>query len=136
LKLTRAIRLLSIGFLLWPAFLMPESSGSICLAPVPHPVDGRRGSGPETVVCDTDKYSVKIDSRKPIALPMKESVQVTGLDLAGRHRVVVFCANKPVQTFTFRFSEFPEKKLCLFFNDLYWTVQLWADKRCPWCKCK
>ena len=115
---------------------MSESSGSICVAPVPHSIDGRRGAGPESVVCAPDKYAVKIDSRKLIPWPVKTSVKITGFDLTGRHRVVVFCGNKPSQAFNFRFSEFKDKKLCLFFNDLYWTVQLWPDKECPWCKCR
>ena len=119
-----------------PAFPLQEATGSICVAPVPEPVDGRRGAGPQTVVCDAEKYSLKIDSGKPISWPAKESVKIDGFDLAARHRVVVLCNNKPAQTFTFRFSEYREKKLCLFLNDLYWTVQLWPDKRCPWCKCE
>jgi hypothetical protein len=136
LKLTRTINLLSIGLLLWPNFLMPESSGSICVAPVPHSIDGRRGAGPESVACAADKYAVKIDSRKLISWPVKGSVEITGLDLTRRHRIVVFCGNKLSQTFNFQFSEFNDKKLCLFLNDLYWTVQLWPDKQCPSCKCK
>jgi len=125
-----------IVLLSYHALPSQEVNGLICVAPVPKPVDGRRGAGPETVVCDADRYSVKIDSRQPVACPVKESVKITELDLAAPHRVVVLCGNKPRQSFTFRFSEYNSQKLCLFLNDLYWTVQLWPDKQCPWCKCK
>ncbi len=114
-------------------------TGTICVAPLPQPVDGRRGAGPETVVCDADKYSVKIDSREPVSWPAKASVKINDLDLAARHRVVVLCNSRPRQSFTFQFSDFKNNKnnkLCMFLNDLYWTVQLWPDKECPWCKCR
>jgi hypothetical protein len=117
-----------------PAFGL--ETGTICVAPLPQPVDGRRGAGPETVVCDADKYSVKIDLRQPVSWPIKESAKITGLELAAPHRVVVLCDGKSRQSFKFHFSEFKSQKLCLFLNDLYWTVQLWQDKQCPWCKCK
>jgi hypothetical protein len=117
------------------AFPLQVETGTICVSPVPEPIDGRRGAGPQAVDCAPDKYSLKIDSRQPISWPLKESIKLTGLDLSARHRVVVLCDGKPRQSFTFRFSG-KETKLCLFLNDLYWTVQLWPDKRTPWCKCK
>ena len=89
-------------------------------------------------MCAAGKYSLKIDARKSISWPVKASIKITDLDLAARHRVVVLC-EKPRQSFTFQFSDFKnnkDHKLCLFLNDLYWTVQLWPDKGCPWCKCK
>jgi hypothetical protein len=136
LNLNRAIGIFLIVLLSHSAFPLQETTGSICVAPLPKPVGSLRGAGPESVACAADKYAVKIDSRKLISWPVKGSVEITGLDRTGRHRVVVFCGNKPSQTFNFQFSEFNDKKLCLFLNDLYWTVQLWPDKQCPWCKCK
>ena len=136
LNLNRAVGIFLIVLLYHSAFPLQDATGSICMAPVPEPAGSLRVAGPESVVCAPDKYAVKIDSRKLIPWPVKTSATITGLDLTGRHRVVVFCDNKPSQAFNFRFSEFKDKKLCLFFNDLYWTVQLWPDKQCPWCKCK
>ena len=126
----------ALPLLLTPsAFAMQGETGTICVAPLPQPVDGRRGAGPESVTCSGDKFSLKIDSQRSISWPLKQSTTFTGLDLSARHRVVVLCDGKPRQSFTFRFSG-KETKLCLFLNDLYWTVQLWPDKRTPWCKCK
>jgi len=116
-----------------PAFASEEAPGSICVVPLPQPVNGLRGAGPETVVCAADKYSVKIDSRKPMPWLVKGSVKITDLNLVSRHRVVVLCGGKPRQSFTFQFSDFKnnkDHKLSVFLNDLYWTVQLWPDKGC------
>jgi hypothetical protein len=63
-------------------------------------------------------------------------MKVDDLDMAAKHRVVVYRAGKPQQSFGFRFSGFEENKACLFLNGLYWTAQLWEPKRAPWCKCK
>jgi hypothetical protein len=136
LNLNRVIGIFFISLLVHPAFALADASGSICVAPLPQPVNGLRGAGPETVVCDLDKYALKVDQQKAVPWPLKESVKIAGLDMAARHRLVILCGGKPRQSFTFRFSDFQGPKLCLFLNDLYWTVQLWQDKRTPWCKCK
>ena len=122
-----------------PAFPVQEATGSICVAPLPKPIRGPDGSfrsGDPALVCRSLKYSFKMDRRQTVPWPLKESFSITDASLTGRHRVIVLCDNKPVQTFTFEFSEFKDKKVCLFLNDLYWTVQLWPDKQCSWCKCK
>jgi hypothetical protein len=113
-------------------FSAETGSGSVCIAPVPETVDGRSAPG---LSCDPHKLSLKIDN-KTMAWSMKESLKIDALDVAARHRVVVFCDGKPQQAFEFRFSEFKSADLCLFLNDLYRTVQLSEVKRCPWCKCK
>ena len=109
-----------------------QEFGSVCIAPAI--VDATRLGDP-ALYCEAGKYSLKIDGQV-MAWPLKESVKLPGLDLKTRHRVIVFCDHKPQQSFTFRFSDFESPKLCLFLNDLYRTVNLWEDKRCPWCKCK
>jgi hypothetical protein len=118
-----------------PLFSVEGATGIVCVAPVPVPIKGLRGAGPESAACASDDYSVKIDSRRPVVWPVKESIKITDLDKSARHRVVVLCGGKPRQSFSFRFSE-ESPKLCLFFNDLYWSVQLWPVKESPWCKCK
>lgn len=93
-------------------------------------------SGDPALVCKSLKYSFKMDRQQAVPWPATKSLRLTEVTLAGRHRIVVLCESRPLQTFTFQFSQFKDKKLCLFLNDLYWTVQLWPDKQCPWCKCK
>jgi hypothetical protein len=63
-------------------------------------------------------------------------MEVTDLNATKQHMVTVYRGGKAQQSFSFEFSSYKSKKLCLFLNDLYWTVQLWESKRAPWCKCK
>jgi hypothetical protein len=109
-----------------------SESGSLCIAPAFF--DPKNASFPG-LYCEAEKFSLKIDTQV-MAWPIKESVKLAGLDLNTRHRVIVLCDHKPQQSFTFRFSEFKTKQLCLFLNDLYRTVQLSEAKGAPWCKCK
>jgi hypothetical protein len=106
--------------------------GSVCIAPISWKALAYSAPG---LYCDADKVSLKLDEQI-VPSPVKESFKIASLDPTVRHRVVVFCAGKPRQSFTFRFSEFKTNELCLFLNDLYKTAQIWEAKRCPWCKCK
>lgn len=139
LRFHEVLAVLLLVLLSHPAFPLENETGTICVAPLPRATRGPDGSfrsGDPALVCKSLNYSLKIDRLQAVPWPTMESVTIRNVAVAGRHRVVVLCENKPSQTFTFQFSEFKDKKLCLFFNDLYWTVQLWPDKRCPWCKCK
>ena len=118
-------------------------SGSLCIAPILDVADDRSAPG---LFCESAKLSLRIDTQQPVLWPMISErdgtyrrgkiLKIDGLDAASRHRVVVFCDGKAQQSFTFRFSDYKANRLCLFINDLYKTVQLWEEKRCPWCKCK
>src|SRR5215467_11887936 len=114
--------------------LTQSQIGSICVAPLSK--DWHEEAGTPELSCSPSKLSVKIDSQKTVAWPTGKSGLIGGLDLAATHRVVVFCGEKPQQSFSFRFSDFKTKQLCLFLNDLYKTVQLWEPNQAPWCKCK
>jgi hypothetical protein len=129
-------RVLLVSLLLHPAFSLERESGLICVAPLPQSIDGRQAAGGLSVRCAAEKYSFKIDAQSPLSWPQKESLKIDDLNVAGPHRVAVLCGGKPMQSFTFRFSDFSNRKLCLFLNDLYWTAQLWETKRSPWCHCK
>ena len=61
-------------------------------------------------------------------------VVISGLDATARHRVIIYRAGKPQQSFGFNFSDLKSNRACLFLNDLYWTAQLWNPKQAPWCK--
>ena len=126
---------LLVASLFWPSLSAELEVGSVCVAAIPKempptvdPIEG--------LVCPTWNLLVKIDDRKAVPWPRNESVKIDGLDLTHSHRVTILCDGKPQQSFRFSFSEHKERKLCLFLNDFYKTVQLWDDKQCPWCKCK
>ena len=119
--------------LMHPAFPADSDSGSLCVAPFLVEPDHRAAPG---LFCEPQKLSLKIDTQPAMPWPLKQNVKVDGLDAGVRHKVVVFCDGRPQQSFTFRFSEYAARELCLFLNDLYKTVQLTEAKRSPWCKCK
>ncbi|HMC29970.1 MAG TPA: hypothetical protein VKL99_03990, partial [Candidatus Angelobacter sp.] len=109
------------ALLLFPTFSWPQESGSICVAPLPKPIDGRHAAGGSSARCSSENYSFKIDARPPHSWPEKESTKIDNASFTARHRIVVFCGAKPMQSFTFVFSDYKSRELCLFLNDLYWT---------------
>jgi hypothetical protein len=112
----------------------------ICVAPFPMPVcsaDGFCMSGAQGFRCESGKVSLKVDTRKAVLWPKRESLSLRDLEPEAEHRVVLLCDGKARQSFKFRFGEFKRNRACLFVNDLYGWVQLWdLDKRAPWCKCR
>jgi hypothetical protein len=126
------------ALLLCPSLPAEPDLGSICVAPVPANPSPTMAPG-VGVFCPSAKLSLKIDSGAAIAWPIwkiNKSVRVEGLDTTSSHVIVILCGGQREQSFRFRFSEFQSHQLCLFFNDLYKTAQLWeAGRGTPWCKC-
>ncbi len=131
-------RTLGAAVFIFAACLMCSSqsaesdSASLCVAPNSDESVVRCAPG----LCGSGKISFKVDDQPVLPWPKVESTKISGLDAVAKHRVVIYRAGKPQQSFRFRFSEFKENRACLFLNDLYWTAQLWDPKRAPWCKCK
>jgi hypothetical protein len=119
---------------LFQSFATEAEKGSICVAPIP--AETPTTTGVPDLICQSNDFSFKIDGGRAVAWPHKQSLEISGLDATQRHKVIVLCHGKPQQSFGFRFSEFETRRLCLFINDLYQTVQLWDSKHAPWCKCK
>src|SRR5260370_1639369 len=105
-----------------PNCFAESESGSLCIAPARF--DPKNSSAPG-LYCEAEKFSSKIEAQV-MAWPVKESVKLAGLDLNPR---IVLCDHKPQQSFTFRFSEFKTRQLCLFLNDLYRTVSCGNQER-------
>jgi hypothetical protein len=126
------MRLVTISLLLAIAPYLHARSGTVCVAPSPGETPQRCAPG----LCGSGELSFKIDGRPVQSWPKIDSLKLDGLDASQRHRVVIYRAKKPQQSFVFRFSDFKSPKLCLFSNDLYWTAQLWEAQRAPWCKCQ
>ena len=130
----RAAAIFALSLSFCSISLSQSESGSVCVAPISK--DWPETAGTPELSCSPSKLSVKIDSQKTVAWPTGKSVLIEGLDVGARHRVVVYCGEKAQQRFSFRFSDFKTKQVCLFLNDLYKTVQLWEPSQAPWCKCK
>lgn len=131
------MRLAAIAFsivVLFGATLYAQSEqGSVCVAPPP--TKDWADTSAFGYACPSGQFSLRIDDRKVLSWSNKESVRTDPLPLTGRHRVVIYCNGKPHQSFTFSFSNFKTKDLCLFLDDTYKTAQLWELKQAPWCKC-
>ena len=127
---------LAAGAFLFVTRLMcsPQSaesdSASLCVAPNSAESVVRCAPG----LCASGKISLKIDDQPVLPLLKVESIKISGLDATARHRVIIYRAGKPQQSFGFNFSDLKSNRACLFLNDLYWTAQLWNPKQAPWCK--
>jgi hypothetical protein len=135
----RRLRLAAVGIAMVGLACQPSlgqsEGGSICVAPLPRDTPATSAPG---LGCPSNHFSLRIDHEQRVAWPNAEPLKIEGLDPAIRHSVTVYCEGKSQQRFTFRFSEFKSRELCLFLNDLYKTVQLWDPKQtpAPWCRCK
>jgi hypothetical protein len=111
------------------------SSGSICLATITPPNSEQKSLANPSGGNRISSYSVQVDKRKALTTSKDKSINVSGLAVDRRHLVKIFGDGRPVESFWFNFSEFSTTKLCLWFNSLYQTWQLW-DAKDGGAKCK
>jgi hypothetical protein len=105
--------------------------GTVCVLP--------NSPDPPTRISPGGEYNpatltVRIDKLEPISWPHKHPVRIENLALNERHLVVLTSDGKRIKSFWFRFSQYNEVKLCLYF-DGYQGVDL-EGKMFLWCKCK
>lgn len=112
-----------------------QTSGSICLATITPPNSEEKSLANPSGGNRIASYSVQIDKRKALTASKDKSINVSGLAVGTRHLVKIFGDGKPVESFRFSFSDFSTTKLCLWFNSLYQTWQLW-DAKDGGAKCK
>ena len=111
------------------------SSGSICLATITPPNSQEKSLANPSGGNRISSYSVQVDKRKRLTTSKDKSINVSGLAVDRRHLVKIFGDGRAVESFWFNFSEFSTTKLCLWFNALYETWQLW-DAKDGGAKCK
>jgi hypothetical protein len=121
----------ALAFFLCATVSAEPGTGSICVVPVRRSEKNLLGQ----VDCDPAKLSLRIDTRQVVPWPQEGSLKVEDLDQIQRHLVALLCAGKPLQTFKFRFSEFKNRELCLYF-DSYQGVQLEDRDHARRCNCK
>ena len=122
--------------LLWPSTMRGQarstgakaSSGSVCIATVTPPNSGQKSLANPAGGNRISSYSVQVDKRKPLITSKDKSINISSLAVDGRHVVKIFGDGRPIESFRFTFSEFSTRKLCLWFNALYETWQLWDAK--------
>jgi hypothetical protein len=112
-----------------------QKFGSICVAP--------NSSERPRIISPGGDYNpatlfVKIDQKEAIPWPHEKPVSVTELTLKEFHLVVLTSDGKRIQSFHFRFSEYPSSELCMSF-DGYQGVQLYDKgtdrRRAKYCGC-
>ena len=135
------VLLLLLG--LWPSTMRGQArssgpnapSGSMCIASVTPPNSGQKSLANPSGGNRIASYSVQIDKRKPVITSNDKSISISSLEVGRKHLVKIFGDERQIESFGFRFSEFSTTKLCLWFNALYETWQLW-DARDGGAKCR
>lgn len=140
----KVLVLLSL-LLLWPSRSTVQSqtrpsgakvsSGSICIATVMPPNSGQKSLANPSGGNRISSYSVQVDKRKPFSTSKDKSINISGLAVDRRHFVKIFGDGRSIASFGFTFSKFSTTKVCLWFNALYETWQLW-DARDGGAKCR
>jgi hypothetical protein len=106
--------------------------GSVCVLPNPAERPTRISPGGDY---NPATLTVRIDKGQQIPWPHKQPVKIENLTLEGSHLIVLTSDGKRIQSVWFRFSDFKETTLCLYF-DGYQGVQLGDKRSALWCKCK
>jgi len=106
--------------------------GTVCVLPNSSEPPRRFSPGGEY---NPATLTVRIDKREPILWPHKKPIRIENLDLKDRHLVVLTSDGKRIQSFWFRFSDYKDLHLCVYF-DGYQGVQLGDKQDARWCKCK
>jgi hypothetical protein len=113
-----------------------EPTGQICVAPAAPPALGQKSLSNPTGENRIRRYTIQIDHFSPTVVDSKHSTLISNIPLRGIHWVRVRGDGKVVESFKFTFLEFSSTRLCLFFNSLYESWNLWDSKQPhPWCKC-
>ncbi len=60
--------------------------------------------------------TVRIDKREPIPWPHKPPVRINELSLSDRHLIVLTSDGKRIQSFWFRFADYKDAELCMYFD--------------------
>ena len=109
-----------------------NKSGSICV--LPNPLEPPTKISPGGAY-NPDTLTVRVAEQESIRWPHKKPVLIDGLDLQEQHLVVLTSDGKRIQSFRFKFSEYHDAKLCMYF-DGYQGVQLGNRTDALWCKVK
>lgn len=109
-----------------------KGHGTVCVLP--------NSSEPPRLISPGGEYNpatlkVRIDKSQPILWPHKQLVRIENLSLDERHLVVLTSDGKRIQSLWFRFTDYKDVKLCLYF-DGYQGVQLADRSSARWCRCK
>jgi hypothetical protein len=109
-----------------------STSGSVCVLPNSPEPPTRISPGGEY---NPNTLTLRVDNREPIRWPHRKPLLIENLDMQNSHLVVLTSDGKRIQSFRFKFSEYHDAKLCVYF-DGYQGVQLGNRTNALWCKVK
>jgi len=122
--------------ILTPMAMAQSATGTVCVAArAATPFRGQviPPAGP----VDSGGLRVRIDKRRAIEWPQRNSLRIKGLDLNERHLLAVIGANgKSVESVWFRFSQYNSTELCMAYDGYQGIGLQTATRQTPWCKCK
>lgn len=111
----------------------PEN-GSVCIAAVVPPNDSEKSLANPAGGNRIQHYAIRIDDLPLVHAVADKGFRTPPLEYSKKHVVRIFGDGKQVGSFYFKFTEFKSNDLCLFFNPLYETWQLWDMKSTgKWC---
>jgi hypothetical protein len=85
----------------------------------------------------TYEFSVKIDDRAWVKVPIEDGVLIQDLPTGRRHRVTIRDGDREIESFTFTFEEKGSVQLCLSYTPWYQTWRLESPRpKAWWCKCE
>ena len=127
---------LALALLVCSALHAQQKFGSICVAPNSSERPTRFSPGQEY---NPATLTVRIDQKEAIPWPHEKPVSITELTLGEPHLVVLTSDGKRIQSFRFRFSEYPSAELCMSFDGYQGvggrgTVAALASEFCGRCK--
>jgi hypothetical protein len=109
-----------------------SKSGTVCVLPNSTEPPSRTSPGG---MYNPATLTVSVDKGKPILWPHQQPVRIENLSLEERHLVVLASDGKRIHSFRFRFADYKQSRLCLYF-DGYQGVQLGNGANALWCKCR
>ena len=130
--------LILLLFLLFPAlpiFAQDDTTGSICIAPVPKPNDRPRSLGNPSGGNRSFNFTIQVDQQARVPVDHEKSILISDLAIKGTHLIQIFRDGKPFASFRFRFEQYKSKDPCLWFKALYETWSLWENTPSIGCKC-
>jgi hypothetical protein len=102
--------------------------GSVCAGPAERAAEGRKALGNPAGGDPVSVYSVSVGGRPAVPVSGARGAMFSGLSLRKRHLVKIYGDGKLVHSFRFKFSDYADNNLCLWFNSLYESWSLWEAK--------
>ena len=131
MSLSSGIVALLVAGVLCPVLAAQSKPGTVCVAPIsptrPYLFSPGGDYNPETL-------TLRFDKREAVRWSTKDWKKFEPFDPGVRHLVVLTSDGKRIQSFWFKFSDYPSANLCMAF-DGYQGVQLYEATPAR-CKCK